>query len=167
MRGANHPYCSKLSARFVLNGVALLALLAVAFALFTQYMLGMLPCAWCVFQRLIFLTIAVICVLSNLWQHRIYHRILSLLASAVAVGGAVAAWHQFSVASQSFSCDLSLADTIMSRITGLDATMPWLFGIQSTCIDAADTLLGVDYALWTLLLHVILAVVLLINTWRR
>jgi disulfide bond formation protein DsbB len=157
----------KISQRLLLNLIAAICLGSVAFAVFSQHVLGMMPCAWCVFQRLIFILIALVCLLVNFSSSLLYQKILATLAAILSVGGMVAAWYQFSVAGVSFSCDMSFADRFMSRYTGLDGAMPWLFGIYSNCMDAAVTLFGVEYSLWAFILFGFLAVVLVISLFRK
>jgi disulfide bond formation protein DsbB len=48
--------------------MALACVLAVGFALFAQYVLDMRPCPWCVLQRLLFLIIALLCVVPLPWR---------------------------------------------------------------------------------------------------
>ncbi|NLA52286.1 MAG: disulfide bond formation protein B [Alcaligenaceae bacterium] len=153
--------------RTLLNIIALICLGSVTFALFSQHVLGMLPCAWCVFQRLIFILIAVVCLLVNFSSSVIYQKVLTLVAAGLSAGGVVAAWYQYSVASVSFSCDMTFADVFMSRQTGLDAAVPWLFGIYATCMDAAVDLFGVEYALWALLLFAAIAIILVLSLFRK
>ena len=153
--------------RNLLNLIALVCLGAVIFALFSQHVLGMLPCAWCVFQRLIFIVIAIVCLLVNFSGSTIYQKALTLIAAGLSVGGVIAAWYQYSVASVSFSCDMTFADVFMSRQTGLDAAIPWLFGIYATCMDAAVDLFGVEYALWALLLFAAIAIILVLSLFRK
>ena len=153
--------------RKLLNIIAFICLAAVAFALFSQHVLGMLPCAWCVLQRLIFIVIALVCILVNFSGSFIYQKIITFIAAGLSVSGVVAAWYQYSVASASFSCDMTFADVFMSRQTGLDAALPWLFGIYATCMDAAVELFGVEYALWALLLFAVIAIVLILSLFKR
>ena len=63
----------------------------------------------------------------------------------------VAAWYQYSVAAKMLSCDQTFADRFMTGI-GLDGGVPWLFGIYATCMDAMVSVLGIEYALWSLAL---------------
>lgn len=153
--------------RKLLNLIAFICLASVAFALFSQHVLGMLPCAWCVFQRLIFIVIAIVCLLVNFSGSVIYQKVLALIAAILSVGGIIAAWYQYSVASVSFSCDMTFADVFMSRQTGLDAAVPWLFGIYATCMDAAVDLFGVEYAVWALLLFAAIFIVLILSLFRK
>ena len=95
--------------RAVLAGAALLSLAAVGAALYSQHVLDMQPCPWCVLQRLIFLCIAAASLLGLLLP-----RIGAGLTLALAASGVAAAlWHHF-VATSAESCDLTLADRILA-----------------------------------------------------
>lgn len=150
----------------LLRASALLSILAVLVALVSQHIFGMQPCAWCVLQRLIFLVIALVCALGGWSASRPVRKVAAGLSVVLAGGGVAAAWYQHSVASHLFSCDLTFADRFMVG-TGLDAGLPWLFGIFATCMDARVAVLGVEYALWSLALFVVLGVLGLIALLRR
>ena len=64
------------------------------------------------------------------------------------------------VAAKSASCNLTLADRIMSA-TQLDRLLPDVFEARASCADAAVSLLGVPYAIWAALAFVVCAIVLL------
>lgn len=152
----------------LLNIIALLCVAAVALALVSQHVFDMPPCAWCVFQRLLFLAIAAVCWLAlaagALWQGA--RRLGALLVVALAAGGVLAAWYQITVASQMFSCAQTFADQFMVS-SGLDAALPWLFGIYATCAEARVELLGIEYAWWSMGLFVIVALMGLAGIKRR
>lgn len=138
----------------LLRFIAFLSLAAVFIALISQHIFGMEPCAWCVLQRLILLVIAVVCLVTGAgWGTAAIRRLGAVLALLLSVSGVVAAWYQYSVASHSFSCAQTFADRFISGI-GADATMPWLFGIYASCMDARRTLLGIEYSLWGLMTFV-------------
>jgi len=145
----------------ILRLISLLCLAAVGFALISQYAFGMRPCAWCVLQRLILLAIAAVCGLASVgWGSRMIRRIGAVLSAVLGVCGVLTAWYQYSVAAQLFSCAQTFADRFMTA-SGLDAGLPWLFGIRASCMDARVTLLGVEYALWGLGLFVVCTVLAL------
>src|SRR5690625_5197894 len=100
----------------------LASLLALIIALVSQHQLGMRPCAWCVFQRLILiLLLPVAWVAAGLAKRHARPAMLAgLLALLLAAGGVLSAWYQYSVAAQQFSCAQTFADQFMSR-SGLDA----------------------------------------------
>lgn len=145
--------------RLLLHLVALLSLAAVGVALVSQYVFDMAPCAWCVFQRLIYIGIAVACWLGlALGRARpVLGRVAAGCAALLALGGVAAAWYQHDVAAQMFSCAQTFADRFMVQ-SGLDAGLPWLFGIYATCMDARVEVLGIEYALWSLALFAVLAI---------
>ncbi|WP_442597917.1 disulfide bond formation protein B [Parapusillimonas sp. JC17] len=143
----------------ILHAIALLCVAALAIALVSQHVFDMQPCAWCVLQRLIFLVIAVVCWLGVLTGRAIpgLRRLAAWLAALLGIGGVVAAWYQYTVAAQMFSCDMTFADRFMVS-SGLDAGVPWLFGIFASCMDARVDLLGVEYALWSMGLFAVVIV---------
>lgn len=152
----------------LLNIIALLCVGAVAAALVSQHVFDMLPCAWCVLQRFIFLAIAAVCWLAVLagryagWAQQLG----AAAAAALGCAGVAAAWYQHTVAANKFSCDMTFADRYMVS-SGLDAGIPWLFGIFATCMDARVSLLGIEYALWGMGLFVLVTVLAGVAAWRR
>ena len=127
--------------------LALVSFAAVAVALVSQHVYGMEPCAWCVLQRLIFLAIGVVAAIglavrgaAVVWAATAVCLLLSL------AGLAASLWQHF-VAAQSASCNLTLADRIMSA-TRLDTLVPDVFAARASCADAAVSLVGVPYAFW-------------------
>jgi disulfide bond formation protein DsbB len=141
----------------ILRTIAGLCLAAVGFALVSQHVFGMRPCAWCVLQRLILLAIAAVCGLAGTgWGHAAVRRIGAVLAAVLAVCGIAAGWYQYTVAANAFSCAQTFADRFISG-SGLDAALPWLFGIYASCADARVSLLGIEYAVWGLILFVVCA----------
>ena len=140
-----------LSSRAVLAGVAGVSLAAVAAALISQHAFDMQPCPWCVLQRLIFVLLALVALGGLAWRSAAGQRSsamgLLLLAGA---GFAAVLWQHF-VAASSTSCNLTLADRIMTG-TGLPAWLPEVFEARATCADAAVSLFGLPYEFWALAL---------------
>ena len=137
--------------------VAALSLGVVAAALFTQHAMGMLPCPWCVLQRLIFVAIAAFALLGAAVSGRAVQRVIAWLMLLAALAGAAAALWQHFVAASSTSCKLTLADRVMSA-TGLDALLPDVFAAWATCADAAVKLWGLPYEAWSLAVFLLIAV---------
>ncbi|MBZ1349221.1 disulfide bond formation protein B [Alcaligenaceae bacterium LF4-65] len=137
--------------------IASISLLAVLIALVSQHVYDMQPCAWCVAQRMLYLLIAAVGFLGSLGQaQRTKLALCFALILSIALAGITAAIYQAQVASQSFSCAQSLADQWMTK-TGLESAVPWLFGIYASCMDARITLLGIEYAYWSLTLFALIA----------
>ncbi|MBN8507534.1 MAG: disulfide bond formation protein B [Burkholderiales bacterium] len=138
----------------LLAGIALAAAASVALALVSQHRFDMQPCPWCILQRLIFVVIALVALL-GLALHGLGRRLAAALVAALALAGIAAALWQNRVAAKSESCNLTLADRIVSGLQ-LDAWLPEIFQPRASCIDAAVDLLGVPYELWSLALFVAL-----------
>ena len=148
-----------------LLGAAVAPVASVAIALYTQHVLGMMPCPWCVLQRVVFLAISLIAVAALLLRGALPRRGAAALMLVLAGCGMAAALWQHFVAAASVSCNLTFADRVMSG-SGLDALWPEVFAPQASCADAAATLLGVPYEFYSLTLFVMLAAAAVI-VWRR
>ena len=144
----------KLTSRSALLALALLCLVAVGAALVSQHVYDMQPCPWCILQRVIFVLIAVLLLLGAFLPGRIAFVGLAVLS---ALAGIAAALYQHFVAAKSDSCNLTLADKIVSGI-GLDKLLPPVFEVRASCADAAVDLLHVPYEFWSLGLYVVLVV---------
>ncbi len=146
--------------------MAAAALAAVGAALYTQHgPLALLPCAWCVLQRLALVAVASAALLGLLLPGMPGRRLAAALAGLLALSGlAMAAW-QHGVAAASASCDRSLADRIMGW-TGLDSRWPEVFAAYASCADAKADLLGLPYEFYSLGLFAALALTA-IWVWRR
>ncbi len=147
-------------AAVLLPAVATLALAAVAGALYSQHGLGMLPCPWCVLQRLVFLAIAAAALLGTVWTTSVGRRVGAGLGAALAASGmATALWQHF-VAAASASCNQTLADRILGGL-GLDRALPEVFAAYASCAEAKADLFGVPYEFFSLALFALLAAALL------
>jgi disulfide bond formation protein DsbB len=131
---------------------------AVGTALFTQRVLDMQPCPWCVLQRVIFLAIALAALPAGIWPARALRWLCGGVAFVLALCGAAAALWQHFVAAASQSCAMTLADSVM-RGSGLDEWWPEGFSATASCADAAARLLGVPYEFYSLALFIGLAAI--------
>lgn len=136
----------------LLAGIAVLSVAAVGAALVSQHMFGMEPCPWCILQRVIFLAIALACLI-GLAARRAAGAVVLLLALC---GIAAALWQHFQAAASS-SCAMTVADRIVGAMK-LDSLWPDIFLARASCADAAVSLLGIPYDFWSLALFVVLAV---------
>jgi protein dithiol:quinone oxidoreductase len=139
-------------ARAVLVLIALACLVSVGGALYAQHVHGMEPCPWCILQRIVYLLIAAVALLAAALPAGLAGRLSAVLSAvlmaALGLSGAAAALYQHLVAAKLPSCDLTLADRIVSGL-GLDAWQPEVFEVRSSCADAAVSLLGVPFELWS------------------
>ncbi len=141
-------------------GVALVSVAAVGAALVSQYQFDMQPCPWCVLQRVIFVAIAIACVIGLLWRSAAGRAVAAGLGLALALSGIAAALWQHFQAAASASCNMTFADRVISQWLGLDSLWPEVFAPRASCADAAVNLLGVPYDFWSLALFIGLAVAL-------
>lgn len=130
---------------------------AVAAALVSQHVFDMQPCPWCILQRVIYLAIAVLCLIGAMGSSIVVRRGIGMLALLLALSGAASALYQDLVAAKSASCNLTFADKVISAL-GLDGAFPPLLQVTANCSDAAVTMLGIQYAYWSLALFVVLGV---------
>jgi protein dithiol:quinone oxidoreductase len=131
-------------------------LAAVAAALVSQHVFDMMPCPWCVLQRVVFVAIALVALLGWVAGAALPRRVAAALMLVLAGCGVAAALWQHFVAASSVSCNLTLADRIVSAL-GLDSMVPEVFAAYASCADAAVKLLGVSYEFYSLALYLLLA----------
>ncbi|MDQ2734703.1 MAG: disulfide bond formation protein B [Pseudomonadota bacterium] len=117
---------------------------AVAAALVTQHVYAMDPCPWCVLERLLFVVIGLFALLGLLWRSAIGSRLAGTFILLLAIAGMAATMWQHFVAAKSASCNLTLADRIMTA-SQLDRLLPGVFEARASCADAAVTLAGIPY----------------------
>jgi protein dithiol:quinone oxidoreductase len=129
--------------------IAALSFGAVAVALVTQHVFDMQPCPWCVLQRLVFVAVGVLALVGLAWGSALGRRALPLLLLLLCGAGIAAALWQHFVAAASASCNLTLADRIVSGLQ-LDALLPSVFQATASCAEAAVKLAGVPYEFWSL-----------------
>ncbi len=142
----------------VLVAVGVLALGAVGLAALAQYKFDMQPCPWCVLQRFIYIVVGVLALLAAALPG-LGRRVLIGLALVGTIGGiASALWQQLAAVNEN-SCDLSLAERITTGLH-LDRLLPQLFIAYASCADAAVSVLGIPFAVWSCAMYVILALLL-------
>jgi protein dithiol:quinone oxidoreductase len=138
-----------------LLAIAALSFGAVVVALITQHGFGMEPCPWCVLQRLIFVAIGVVALLGLVSRAALGTRAVPFALLLLCGSGIAAALWQHFVAKAGASCNLTLADRIVSGLR-LDALLPDVFQATASCADAAVDLAGIPYEFWSLALFVVI-----------
>ncbi len=158
---------SKLPAR-VLAFACLASFGGVALALLAQHGFNVKPCPWCVMQRGIFLLIGAVAVLGWLLKgSSALRRIAFALVILLALAGLASAYYQHDVASKLASCDMTLADRVITAL-GLEERWPPVFMVTASCAEAAAyRLLGLPYEIWSALLFAALLVAALVGLRKR
>lgn len=143
---------SKLPAR-ALGLICLASVAALATALIAQHGFGIRPCPWCVMQRGVFILIALAAGLGWLFKReRRLRQIFLALVALLSLAGVTAAYYQHEVANKLASCDMTLADRILSALD-LETRLPSVFMVTASCSQAsAYRFLGLPYELWSGLL---------------
>jgi disulfide bond formation protein DsbB len=159
-----------------------IATAALGFGLFAQVVWHMRPCPWCTLQRLIFAALAISSlfgVLVSLFDSRLgssrYRSIplvrlgFSGLVIALALAGvAAASWQSFGPIDAA-GCSLTLADRIVQSTT-LDVRLPLIFSATANCDEANVPLLGIPFAVWSMLTFAMIALITMIasaSSWIR
>jgi protein dithiol:quinone oxidoreductase len=145
-----------LTQRRALLAIAALCVAGVAAALAGQYGFDMRPCPWCILQRVIFVVIALLCLAGAAARAPAAHRAAAAAAIVLCVLGGAAALYQHFVAAKSSSCNLTLADKVITALR-LDTALPSLFEVTGSCADAAVSVMGVPFEFWSLALFALLA----------
>ena len=142
----------------VLAVIGVLALGAVALAALAQYAFDMQPCPWCVLQRLIYIVVGVLALIGAALSGvpRRVAIVLALLGTLCGIASAL--WQQLHAINEN-SCDLSLAERIITALH-LDRLVPQLFIAYASCADAAVSVLHIPFAVWSCAMYVILALLL-------
>ncbi len=148
---------NRLPAR-VLALVCLASFLSVGAALVAQHVFGVKPCPWCVMQRGIFLLLGAVAGLGWLLRGARPLRSGALaLVLLLALAGLASAYYQHDVASKLASCDMTLADRIITALN-LEELWPPVFMVTASCAEAAAyRLLGLPYEIWSALLYLLIA----------
>jgi disulfide bond formation protein DsbB len=142
----------------VLVAIGLVSLGAVGVAAIAQHVFDMQPCPWCVLQRLIYIVVGVLALVAAALPGLVRRLFIVLALLGTLCGLASALWQQLHAVNEA-SCAMTLADRIMTRLQ-LDALVPQLFTAYASCADAAVSVLGVPFAVWSCLLYVILGLLL-------
>ena len=142
----------------VLVGIGVVALGAVGLAAIAQYAFNMQPCPWCVLQRFIYIVVGVLALVAAALPGIARRLFIGLALLGTLSGIASALWQQLHAVNEA-SCDLSLAERIVSGLH-LDSLVPQLFIAYASCGDAAVSVLGIPFAVWSCAMYVLLAALL-------
>lgn len=138
--------------------ISLFSFLCVGIALVSQYQFNMLPCPWCILQRIIFIVIG----LTSIGLYFLDKKIISIVTIVLlSIIGQLTALYQFVFASQSTSCKLSLAEKIVSN-SKLDVLMPYLFEIKTSCADSVVKIFGLNYEIYSLTAFSIISSIIIV-----
>lgn len=147
--------------------VFIISTLAIIGALISEYFFEKLPCTFCIAQRIVFVFIAITCLLYlimnivlksvesfEIKKQEPSHLIknipaLSLFSSTLALAsfGLFLSLYQYFIAKHARDCGYTFAQKFINA-TDLSTLFPSLFTIKTMCIDAPATMLGISYELY-------------------
>lgn len=139
------------------------------FGYFLQFVKGLEPCPLCIFQRVCYATLGLICLAAAL-QHpgRIGTRVYAALAAVPAVAGVAFAgrqtWLQHLPPDQVPACGPGLE--YWMKTLPIAETFRKVFRGTGECAEKAWTFLGLSIAEWSLIFFVVMLIGLAI-TWLR
>jgi len=146
---------SRWGSRQWLLAVAALCGASITLALIAQYRFGMEPCPYCILQRLLYALIGVL-ALVGAFVPGLGRKLLAVAALLLSGCAAAAAIYQHFVAAKSASCAFTFADKVITALR-IDEFVPSVFAVRASCADAAVSVFGVPFEVWSLLLAVVLA----------
>ncbi|HET7527150.1 MAG TPA: disulfide bond formation protein B [Burkholderiaceae bacterium] len=147
-------YDAVAASRRLMAAAGLLPLLALVVVLFWQHVFDVRPCPWCVLQRAEAAAITLAAALAWLWRSRRGLLASAGLVIALANLGVLSALWQHFVAAASASCNLTLADRIVTGLQ-LDSLLPDVFAATASCAEAKALWLGLPYEFWSLAVFVV------------
>jgi disulfide bond formation protein DsbB len=156
-----------LGARWIYIGVAVVALGLVAAALFMQHVVGLNPCPLCIFQRIAYLLLAIVCLIAAWRAPRPSARAFGVAGILLAlIGAGIAAWHvRLFQAPESLACGPGLG--AMLENFPLSQVLPRIFQGSGDCADASAVVFGVSLAGWSLVGFLVLTLVTIAAIARR
>lgn len=151
----------KISLKVLSICVMVLCFGSVVLALISQYMFDMQPCAWCILQRMIFVFIGFLAFCSLFTNTKKSNICVWFGIELFTTLGIAAAVYQFTVASKSFECGISLAEKIIN-MSYLNEILPSIFGVMGLCGESIS-ILGIPYVLLALFMFMLISSLSTIN----
>ena len=159
-----------LSPRLINYGLAIIAVISIAFAMFMEHKLGLHPCPLCMTQRVFIVMVGLIGLVAALhnppgWGRRVYGALCTL---AAIVGGAVAArhvWLQYLPEEEVPACGPSLQ--YMLETLPFSDTLSIVMMGDGNCAEVVWTFMGLSIPEQTLILFTAVTITCLWQTLRR
>ncbi len=124
-----------------------MAIGALGLAWVLQHWFDYQPCSWCVLQRLLVNAIVLVAMLGAAAPGAWALIVTSALTAMLSLAGVAVALYQHQVAAQVASCNLTLADRIISTL-GVAEIWPAMFEATARCDEADRPWLGMPFSLW-------------------
>lgn len=132
-----------------------------------QELLRLAPCPYCIFQRLLYFTVAVLGLIGFLWPSlaRLWAAMIAVLAGAGALLAAYQSWMQ-AFPDLATECSYTDPNMIESFVDWLGMQWPSLFLATGFCSSKEWVFLGLSMANWSALLFAAIVVYALL-LWKH
>lgn len=159
------------TARRLLAGIGIAALLLVAAGLVVGEWFKLSPCPLCIFQRLLYLLVALFVLLGvALFRHALLRRVLVGVSFIAAVGGIATASYQTWLQSQPvspFECGFGDPNLVERLVDWLGQLWPAMFLATGACSSKEWSFLGLSMANWSIVCFGALGIALVPMLRRR
>ena len=118
---------------------------ALTAALYSQLVLGAVPCAWCILQRIAFLALlffGLIALVFDLFSKQIASRLVTFLGALASMFGVWAGYNQIESVRRMNDCGISLANKWLLDLS-LDDFSRTFFQVKANCSDASFPIFGI------------------------
>lgn len=159
-----------LAPRLMLSAVSVTSLVLVVLAVVMGELLRLAACPLCIFQRVLYLALAVLALIAALLPQGRGRTLFIFAALAVALGGVAAAgWQSWLQAfpDPALECSYSDPNMIERLVDWLGMQWPRLFMATGFCSSKEWTLAGLSMANWSVLTFLLLAGGLVMGAKRR
>ncbi|MFN7834563.1 MAG: disulfide bond formation protein B [Burkholderiaceae bacterium] len=148
-----------------LEAASLIALAALAAALYLQHMHDWQPCPLCILQRLGFIGVALSALLAVALRGSA--RRLAIIGGVLTglAGAAAAGYHVWVLKHPGTSCGVDPLETVINSQPVSDL-LPWLLKADGLCATPYPPLLGLELPIWSLGVS-LLCVLILARAWGR
>lgn len=142
--------------KWIWVGVAVASASIAALSVVLTEWLALEACHLCVFQRFLFMVLALLALGAALSRLALLERLLGLLAALVAMAGTLSAayqsWLQHQGTDSLLSCSGSVEPNLVERLVEwLGQQSPLLFMPSGFCDDPGLTLVGLSLANWAMI----------------
>ncbi len=150
--------------------LALLSLTAAALSFGLTEWRYMEACHLCIFQRLLFMLLAVLCAVAAIGGRQLVGQLFGTLAMLTAASGLGVAvyqsWIQLETSGSPFACANAEPGLIEQWVDWLGQQWPALFLATGFCSDAGSTVLGLTLANWAAIGFMVTLAVAAWALWR-
>ncbi len=142
-------------------GLVILSIGALGAAFIAEYVFMIAPCKLCIYQRYVYMVLAVIAAIALCFKSMIVQRVLLLCCAGAILAGCLTAFYHVGVEQQIFAEPVSCASLINeSHILSLEEMKSQIYNNMPHCSEVSFTFLGISMAGWNGLTLLIVFIIL-------